>query len=75
MLAALESGQLGGAGLDVIDGEWNPRLAEHPLMAYARTHENLVISPHTGGVTYEAQLMTMDFMVDLLRQRLLAQKT
>lgn len=72
LLVALESGRLGGAGLDVIDGEWRSDLADHPLIAYARAHENLVISPHTGGVTYEAQRMTMAFMVDRLREHLLA---
>lgn len=55
LLTALESGRLAGAGLDVIDGEWRQDLAEHPLIRYARTHENLVITPHIGGVTYESQ--------------------
>lgn len=55
LLRALESGHLGGAGLDVIDGEWWPDLNRHPLIQYARTHENLVITPHIGGVTYESQ--------------------
>lgn len=55
LLEGLESGRLSGAGLDVIDGEWRADLAEHPLVRYARTHENLVITPHVGGVTYESQ--------------------
>jgi phosphoglycerate dehydrogenase-like enzyme len=42
------------------------------LIAYARAHENLVISPHTGGVTYEAQRMTMEFMVERLKEYILA---
>lgn len=74
LLEALESGRLGGAGLDVIDGEWRKDLAEHPLIAYARTHENLVISPHTGGVTYEAQRLTLEFMVEQLRRYLLSRE-
>ncbi len=55
LLAALASGRLGGAGLDVIDGEWRPDLDRHPLIRYARAHENLVITPHIGGVTHESQ--------------------
>jgi D-3-phosphoglycerate dehydrogenase len=59
LLAALQSGHLGGAGLDVVDGEWRADLAEHPLIAYSRQHENLVISPHVGGITVESQGMAM----------------
>lgn len=53
--AALESGHLGGAGLDVIDGEWRHDLDQHPLIAYAREHDNLVITPHVSGATFESQ--------------------
>ncbi len=57
MLEALESGKLSAAGLDVIEGEWREDLAQHPLIAYSRTHPNLIITPHVGGVTYESQEM------------------
>jgi D-3-phosphoglycerate dehydrogenase len=59
LLAALESGRLAGAGLDVICGEWDADLAGHPLIRYASAHENLVISPHIGGVTAESQRLAM----------------
>lgn len=68
LIDALQSGRLGGAGVDVIEGEWNTDLARHPLIHYARTHENLVISPHTGGITCEAQAMAYHFMANKLRQ-------
>jgi len=57
LLDALASGQLAAAGLDVIEGEWRTDLADHPLIEYARTHDNLIITPHVGGVTYESQAM------------------
>jgi D-3-phosphoglycerate dehydrogenase len=53
----LENGHLGGAGLDVIHGEWCVDLARHPLIRYANSHQNLVISPHTGGLTFESESM------------------
>lgn len=56
LLEALKSGTL-TAGVDVIDGEWGEEIGRHPLVEYARSHENLIITPHVGGVTYEAQEM------------------
>ncbi|HSW44153.1 MAG TPA: NAD(P)-dependent oxidoreductase [Phycisphaerae bacterium] len=60
LLETLQKGPLAAAGLDVIEGEWRPDIAEHPLMVHARTHANLVITPHVGGVTYEAQEMAYE---------------
>jgi len=57
LIDALENGPLAAAGLDVIEGEWREDIADHPLIRYARSHGNLVITPHVGGVTYEAQAM------------------
>lgn len=66
LLHVLENGHLGGAGLDVIQGEWEPNLYNHPLIRYARSHSNLVISPHLGGVTHESQKMALDFIIGKL---------
>ncbi len=52
LLEALESGRLGAAGLDVLDGE--PEVENHPLMVYARNHDNLLITPHCGGFSPDA---------------------
>lgn len=60
LLRALEDGHLAAAGLDVIDGEWRTDLCDHPLIRYARAHQNLLISPHVGGVAVESQRMTLE---------------
>jgi len=49
LVAALRSGHLAGAVLDVVDPE--PLPAQHPL----RGVENLWITPHVAGLTAEAQ--------------------
>jgi D-3-phosphoglycerate dehydrogenase len=66
LLSALQSGALLGAGLDVIEGEWRTDLAQHPLIAYAASHQNLIISPHIGGVTFESQRMAYARTVEMI---------
>jgi D-3-phosphoglycerate dehydrogenase / 2-oxoglutarate reductase len=48
LLEALESGQIGGAGLDTFVGEPNPRVE-------LLNHPNISVSPHIGAATKEAQ--------------------
>ena len=48
LLAALESGKVGGAGLDVFDNEPTPRKD-------ILTHSKIALTPHIGAATGEAQ--------------------
>lgn len=69
-LDALKTGKVGAAGLDVVHGEWRDDLKKHPLIEYAREHDNVVIVPHLGGVTYESQSMSHEFVSDKVAARL-----
>ncbi len=55
LFAALESGQIGGAALDVFEGE--PPVQDHPL----RTHPRVICTPHVSGVTH-GSLVNMGVM-------------
>lgn len=56
LLVELVTGRLAGAALDVLDGEFAPGfdVATHPLVEYARHHDNLLLTPHVGGSTRDA---------------------
>lgn len=49
LVDALQSGKLGGAGLDHFDGELLP--PGHPLIEMP----NVVLTPHVGGATYDTE--------------------
>jgi len=60
LIAALESGHLGGAGLDVFEQEPTP--ADNPL----RRMENVFFSPHMAGFTVEAEARALEIIRDNL---------
>ena len=60
LIAALESGHLGGAGLDVFEQEPTP--ADNPL----RRMDNVFFSPHVGGFTSESEARALDVVRDNL---------
>jgi len=67
LLAALDSGHLGGAVLDVTDPE--PLLAGHPLW----DRENVVITPHIASITSDllerGAAYARSFILDVLQGR------
>jgi D-3-phosphoglycerate dehydrogenase len=76
LLDALKNRKIAGAALDVIDGEWltEDERAEHPLVAYARANDNLLVSPHIGGATRESIYGARVFMAKRIADWLLQSK-
>jgi D-3-phosphoglycerate dehydrogenase len=60
LAAALDSGHLGGAGLDVFEQEPTP--ADNPLLRM----ENVFFSPHVGGAALEAEARALEVVRDNL---------
>lgn len=69
LLHELESGHLGGAALDVLGKERScESFPQHPLFSYARSHTNLILTPHVGGCTAESMEHTEVFMAGKLKR-------
>ena len=69
LFTALKNKWIKSAAIDVM---WDERkngshLKKDPLWKYAKTHKNLLISPHLGGVTYEAMAETENFIAGLVK--------
>jgi D-3-phosphoglycerate dehydrogenase len=68
MVAALQSGQVGGYGTDVLDQE--PPPADHPLLKLP----NVVVTPHVGSRTFESVVRQATCAVENLTLFLAGQK-
>ncbi len=71
LLDVLNSGHLAGAALDVLADERATGMSDHPLVAYARRRDNLIITPHIGGCTRESMEKTEGYAADLLLHELM----
>jgi phosphoglycerate dehydrogenase-like enzyme len=62
LVRALESGGLGGAALDVVEGE--PLSADHPIWGF----ENVVMTPHTAGASQHRARRNLERFCENLRR-------
>ena len=65
MVEALKKKKISGYATDVLTNENDKG---HPLnnklVEYARTNDNIIITPHIAGATYESMWMTEEFIVN-----------
>jgi len=71
LLAGLKTGKVRGAGLDVLQFEFNGKLKDDRLWEYSQENENLIITPHIGGATAESMGATEQHMVQILLEEIL----
>lgn len=68
LIDLLESGHIRAAALDTLDGEYGAdfglELASSRVAGYARSHDNLVLTPHIGGSTLDAWRETERFVIE-----------
>lgn len=60
LLAALDNGHLGGAGLDV-------REQEPPVTGALEKHPRVVLTPHVAGISVQAQTLISETLCDQIR--------
>jgi len=70
LIASLERQAIAGYATDVLGGElaFTEGHAFHPLIAYAKKHQNVIITPHIGGATVESRSATDIFIANKIKQ-------
>ena len=72
LLITLENNDIAGAALDVLEHESLKQgiSSEHPLIKYANSNQNLLISPHIAGSTIESMEETSLFIAKRIKEYL-----
>jgi phosphoglycerate dehydrogenase-like enzyme len=55
LIECLKSGKILAAGVDVISDEYLGDKDIHPLINYMKTNNNLIITPHMAGLTFDSE--------------------
>lgn len=65
VIDALENGNLSGYGTDVIEDEFNDWI-DSPIIDAMRRGQNIICTPHTGGMTIEGQTKAYKWSINKL---------
>lgn len=73
LLNAILCKKIAGYGADVLADElgFNKKFKNHALIEYARKNENIIITPHIGGVTFESREATDIFIAEKIKKHIL----
>ena len=63
IINSIKEGHLGGYGTDVIADEFGD-VKESELVEFSRENDNVVITPHVGGMTWEGQTKAYKWAID-----------
>ena len=71
LLAALSSGKIKAAGLDVIRDEITGEIKSSNVINYAKNNDNLIITPHIAGLTYDSENKAANYSIEAISAELL----
>ena len=67
LVELLESDKIAGVATDVVLNEQDATIrSQGPLLQYARHHDNIIITPHIAGATFESMERTEIFIAERL---------
>ena len=70
VLTAISSGKILGAGLDVLQAEKFPALGEQNWYEELKTNDQVILTPHVGGWTFDSYRKISEVLADKLAQLL-----
>jgi len=70
VLNAINSGKILGAGLDVLQAEKFPALGEQNWYEKLKTNDQVILTPHVGGWTFDSYRKISEVLADKLAQLL-----
>jgi D-3-phosphoglycerate dehydrogenase len=71
LIRALRNDEIEGAAVDVVRGEYDYQedwMRDSMLIQYARDNQNLIITPHIGGATWESMEKTEIYIAEKLKR-------
>jgi len=68
ILAALQTGKILGAGLDVLEAEKFPNLAEQSWYNELKASSKVILTPHVGGWTFESYRKISEVLTEKLER-------
>ena len=68
IVKALESGKLAGYATDVVEQEFG-NISESPIIQAMKRGENILITPHIGGMTIEGQQKAYEWSISKLEKK------
>tara|TARA_B100000767_G_scaffold111734_1_gene106811 strand:- start:107 stop:1078 length:972 start_codon:yes stop_codon:yes gene_type:complete len=68
LISALKKKNIAGAALDVLKGDssWGKKVQNNKMINYFKKNDNLIITPHLGGNTFEASNKTKELIIKKL---------
>ena len=70
LLINLNNKKIKAASIDVLSNEQSMDLSNNNLVNYARNNDNLIITPHIAGLTYESEEIAAQIALENIKNKI-----